>query len=322
MKVDPKILLIDGNNTLIRNFCVNPISDINGNPAGGVVGTIRSIKSLIRETKATRVFVIWDAPGGSRKRRGVLAEYKAGRKPRLNREVEENTTDSKDNLTWQFSKTKQLLGYLGVTQIEVPDIEADDAIGYVVGLLEPTQKVVVSSDRDMWQLVSSTTSVYWPVKKVFITGETYKEFSPILPENFVLARSLSGKGDPSDNIRGIKGLGDKTILRLFPFLCSVPTSTDELMKFCEDKLKENRWYESILQSKDLIYTNVQLMQLTSPIISANSAGIIRNAVLNVKPKFEFVNFKLALLNSGIQLTDADLGTTFQEYRLRVNNETT
>jgi 5'-3' exonuclease len=325
------ILIFDGNNTFFRNFAANPTSDVNGVPTGGIIGTIKSVKWLLRETKATRVFVVWDAPGGSKKRRAILEEYKAGRKPRMNREVDETLKESSNNLMWQFEKTKTLLENLGVTQIEVQDIEADDAIGYLVGLLDPQQKCVVSSDRDMWQLVSPTTTVYWPTKKVYLTPGNFQEQTQFLPENYVLARAIA-MGDSSDNVKAIKGLGEKTLLKIFPFLAKEASFFSDLVHYMRTRLElqdkgdlklsasEKRWFPVILENEELVKRNIQLMQLTSPIIGAAAAHIIRTAALESKPKFQLTSFKLSLINSGIQLSDVDLFTTFQEYRVRAQNE--
>lgn len=322
------ILLIDGNNAFFRCFAAISAGDTNGNPIGGVIGCIRMVKWLLRETQADRVFWVWDAPGGSKKRRAILSEYKAGRKPRMNREVDENVTDSRDNLVWQIDKVQQLLKLLGVTQITVQDIEADDAIGYMVGLLEGHRKVVVSSDKDMWQLIDDTTTVYWPVKKVYINTGTFIDYSPFHKDNYVLARALA-MGDNSDNIKGLKGLGEKTLLKIFPFLATKPTSFSELLEYVRDRLQlvgkdesklsasEKRWFPVIVANNELVRQNLQLMQLTSPIISATAASTIRHAVQEVKPTFDIINFKLSLINAGIQLTDNDLYTTLQEYKRRV-----
>ena len=326
-----KVLIFDGTNTFHRNFVVNPSADINGNPIGGILGTIRSIKYMIAEVQPTQVFFIWDANGGSQKRRGIIADYKMGKKPRLNREVDEQVKDSRENFVWQANKLKSLLHFLGITQIEVDNIEADDAIGYLVGLLDPVAKVVVSSDRDMWQLVSDTTVVYWPTKKIFITKENFKEQSPILPENYVLARAMA-MGDSSDNIKAIHGLGEKTLLKLFPEFTSAPVSFVQLLADINQKLSmddqglltpklkptEKRWYKVVLESQELVSRNVEVMQLTQPIISAQAATIIKNAA-HLPPSFNMTGFKLALINNSIQLTDQELFPVFQQYRARTTN---
>lgn len=325
------ILIFDGNNTFFRNFAASSVADMNGTPVGGVVGCVRSLKWLIRETKATRVFWVWDAPGGSKKRRAIIDEYKAGRKPSMNREADETMDESRKNLLWQLERTEQILKYLGVVQISVQDIEADDGIAYLCGLFEGHRKVVVSSDKDMWQLVNDTTSVYWPTKKVYITTENFHELSPFHRANHVLARAMSGKGDTSDNVHGIKGLGDKTIEKIFPTLAQTPVTLDELLGWVRERLERNekgdldlkptekRWYATLLQEAELVRRNVQVMQLTSPIISAASASVIRHAVDEIKPEWNITKFKLVLINSGIQLTDQDIFVAFQEFRVRATN---
>jgi len=326
-----KVLIFDGTNTFHRNFVVNPTSDVNGEPIGGVMGTIRSIKYMVAETKPDKVIFVWDGDGGGKRRRGIISDYKMGRKPRLNREVEEGVKDSRANFAWQAQKLKQLLPFLGITQIEVDDIEADDTIGYLVGLLDPCAKVVVSSDRDMWQLVSDTTTVYWPTKKVFITKGTFKEHSPILPENYVLARAIA-MGDNSDNIKGIKGLGEKTLLKLFPVFTNTPVDQNRLNQIIRDCLasdakgemdpkltaSQKRWFQVVLDNTELVSKNVEVMQLTTPNISAQAAGIIKNAA-GLPPTFNITGFKIALLNNNIQLTDQELFPIFQQYKARALN---
>lgn len=327
-----KALIFDATNVAIRHFLANPACDENGNPIGAILGTLRMLRYMLQETKPDRVFFAWDGEGGSRRRRGTMAEYKAGRKPRLNRTIDETPGDSKENLGWQMAKLKAMLGSLGVAQLELPDIEADDTIGYLAGLLASSVKVVVSGDRDMWQLVGPTTTVYWPNKKVYIGPGEFLQHAPVLPENFVLYRALSGKGDTSDNIRGIKGLGEKTILKLFPLLAQSPITPTQFLADLEQllaldesggvepKLKESekRWYREVLAQSDLVVERVALMQLTSPEISAHAAAVIRE-IASAPPRFNLTGFKLALMNSSIQFTDQELFSAVREYQLRVES---
>lgn len=324
------ILIFDGHNTFLRNFVVNPSADHNGEPVGGLMGTLRSVKWMAAEVKPDKMIFVWDGEGGSRRRRGVFSEYKMGRKPRLNRQVEEGSVkDSRQNMEWQITKLKSLLPAIGVAQLEVPDIEADDAIGYLVGLLDPEHKVIVSGDKDMWQLVSPTTTVYWPTKKVFITSENFLDHSPVLPYNYVLLRALRGNADKSDNLSGIKGLGDRTIMKVLGVEMEAPLNPGQLFEMVEHYLKldadgkkkltptEKRWYKTILDNRDIVTRNVEVMQLTSPEISARSGAIIRE-IAATRPSFNTTGFKLALLNNNLQITDPDFFTVFQEYRLRAS----
>ena len=320
------ILIFDGTNTFHRNFVVNPTADPNGNPIGGLMGTIKSIKWMIRDLGPKRVFFVWDGKGGSQRRRGIVSEYKMGRRPRANREVDESPEDSRGNFEWQKQKLSSFLHFLGVTQIEIDNIEADDTIGFLCGALEGQHKVVCSSDRDMWQLVSPTCTVYWPTKKIYITTENFNELTPIRPENYVLAKAIA-MGDNSDNIKAIKGLGEKTLLKLFPELSTRPDCTPEyIFGECRAILEQQgpnpkgkfRWYKVILDSSELITKNIEVMQLTNPEISAQAASIIRNAVNNT-PQVNMTGLKIALLNNGIQITDVDFLSTFQEFKVRIEN---
>lgn len=316
-----KVLIFDGTNTFLRNFVVNPHTDVNGNPIGGLYGSLRSIKYMIKETGSDRVFYVWDGPGGAQRRRSIVSEYKMGRKPRLNREFDEGVKTSSENMYWQKEKLKTFLHFLGITQIEVENIEADDTIGYLVGALDPTPKVVVSSDRDMWQFVSDTTVVYWPTKKVYINSQSFFEHSPVIPSNFVVARAIS-TGDSSDNIPGIKGLGLKTLLKIIPQLQTEPMTIEDIFRFCESQEQTDRgikrWFRVILENKELVRTNFHVMQLSEPNISAAAAAVIRQAVAS-RPNFNVTGFKIALLNNSIQLTDQDFFPIFQQYRLRAEN---
>jgi 5'-3' exonuclease len=315
-KAASKILIFDGHNLFIRNFVVNPAMDTNGDPIGGIVGTIRSIKFLMQEIQPSRVFVVWDGEGGSRKRRGIYSEYKAGRKVRLNRELESSGPgEDWSSMGTQMARTKPLLRLLGITQLELGDIEADDAIAYLVGCLDPTPKVVVSSDKDLWQLASPTTAIYWPVKKTFITDKTMAD-DGCLPQNWVYWKALVG--DDGDNIKGVKGIGPKSVKKLFPELSQRVLSISEFFQLVEGKATSERKAKDVLDQRELVMRNVDLMQLTSPIISATSASVIRNSI-DIKPTFNFTGFKLAMLNQGIQLTDADLVTAFRSYQMRNEN---
>lgn len=309
----PKNLIFDGHNLFIRNFVVNPSMDVNGEPVGGIVGTIRSIKMLMHQVEPSRIFVVWDGEGGSRKRRGIYSDYKAGRKVRLNRELD-STGPGEDwsSMHTQMARVKPLLRLLGITQIEVGDIEADDTIAYLVGCLDPQPKVVVSSDKDLWQLASSTTSIYWPVKKTFITDQTMAA-DGCMPQNWVYWKALVG--DDGDNIKGVRGVGPKSVIKLFPELSQRALSISEFFQLVEEKATTERKAKDILEQRELVRRNIELMQLTSPIISATSASVIRNAI-DIEPAFNFTSFKLAMINQGIQLTDNDLMTAFRTYQMR------
>lgn len=311
-----RVLIVDGLNTFIRSFVVVPAMDINGEAIGGIVGFLKSVKAQIRESLPDRVVVAWDGEGGSQRRRGVYSAYKEGRKVRLNREYDmESQEDQKRNLGQQLKLLKQLLDLLGIIQVEVPNIEADDTIAFICKFLySDHDKVVLTSDRDMLQLVDDKTIVYSPTKKIYWSTSEMKEKMNVLPENYIYVKALCG--DASDNVAGMGGIGEKTALKLYPFLSERPTDLKEIRAHTEANLKAGTKYKSVLDQWDRLVENVQLMQLSNPTISAQAVNTIRNSTLQQKPRFVFTEFKLELARHGIQVLDSDFIQVFQAYKIR------
>lgn len=316
-----KNLIIDGLNLFIRNFVVMPTMDRDGNPTGGLVGFVRMMKNLINDNSPDRVVVCWDGEGGSRRRRGVFAEYKQGRKVRVNRAYDnESPQDSANNMGDQILKLRKLLGCMGVVQIECAEIEADDAIAYLCGYVLPADdlKVIVSSDKDLLQLVGPTTLVYSPSKKVYWTTAEVKEKTGVLPENYIFVKAMMGDG--SDNIPGIGGVGEKTALKLFPFLADHPSTLEEILLHAKANEATVAKYKVVLAAQDRLAENVKLMQLSSPSISAQSARIIRDAV-GLPLRFSTTDLRLDLVRMGIEGIDPDLWGILNGYRHRAEGWT-
>lgn len=308
-----KVLIIDGMNLFIRNYTVNPTMNSNGDHVGGVAGTLRSIKMLIRDNRPTRTIVVWDGEGGSAKRRSIFKEYKAGRRPRVNREYDfgESPQEGERNLSKQLASAKRYTGLLGVHQIEVDDVEADDVVGYLCRhVYSDVDKVIVSSDRDFLQLVDARTLVYSPTKKVYYTSDRITEEFSCLPENFVYLKALIGDG--SDNIKGVKGFGVKTAHKAFPLLAERATDVEEIIEIATQRRTQSRHWEAVAQAADIVRENVRLMQLTTPVISPTSTRIIRQAI-DTRPSYLPSELKLSLIRDGVQITDGDFFTVFREH---------
>lgn len=311
-----RMLVIDGMNLLIRNFVVVPTTDVNGNSIGGITGFIKSLKTLVADTKPDRIVVAWDGEGGSRRRRGIFADYKAGRKVRLNRVEDLETQDeSFKSFGGQLKKLEKILDCLGVLQVRADDVEADDVIAFICKYVSPEDdKVVVSSDMDLIQLVDSKTTIYSPSKKKFISSPEVKESTGVLPENYIYIKAL--KGDRSDNVSGVGGIAEKTAVKLFPFLAERLTSLDEIRQHSVANEGSSPKYSSILKNWQRVVENVKLMQLSSPIISPQTAGNIRQIVREKKPKFMFTEYRMQLILNGIQSISEDVLTVFQGFKFR------
>ena len=271
-----RVMIIDGLNTFIRSWTVNPTMNEDGDHTGGVVGSLKSIGYQIREFNPTRCIVTFDGKGGSKSRKKVYEGYKAGRenrKFRVNRQYMEFLNEEEEQLSMrqQFVWLNDVLDYLPVQTMIYDGIEADDTIAY---LTKHTQQdldgevVIVSTDKDFLQLVSDKVSVFSPTKKKMYNRQVVFDEFGIWPENLLLYRTLDG--DKSDNIPGIRGCGVKTLLKRFPELSEDRLIThEEFFKMCEEKQGKIKLYDDILKAKDQLLMNKRLMELDEPHIPTN-----------------------------------------------------
>jgi DNA polymerase-1 len=309
-----RVLIIDGLNTFIRSWTTNPAMNENGEHIGGVVGSLKSIGFQIREFNPTRVVVLFDGKGGSASRKKIFEGYKADRSKnrfRVNRAYPEMMTEEDEQLSMkrQFVWLADILDYLPITTMIYDGIEADDVVGYLARqvLKEDEECVIASTDKDFLQLVDSKTTVYSPTKKKTYKPDLIREEYGISPQNFLFYRVLDG--DKSDNVPGVDGCGLKTIIKRFPELCEDrEVSLDELYQICEDRLKEAKVYQNVLNSKDIIERNIQIMQLNDPTISASDKLKIMNRFNEPnKPlnKIEFIKagMKYKVLESWKDIND-------------------
>jgi DNA polymerase-1 len=270
-----RVLIIDGLNTFIRSWTVNPTMNEDGDHTGGVVGSLKSIGYQIREFNPTRVVVTFDGKDGSKKRKTIHEGYKANRAKnrfRVNRQYQGMMTEEEERLSMkqQFIWLNDVLDYLPVQTMIYDGIEADDVIGYLTTqvLKEDEEVVIVSTDKDFLQLVSDRVKVFSPTKKKTYDREAVKEEFGIWPQNILLYRTMDG--DKSDNIPGIKGCGIKTLLKRFPELEEDRyISFDEFFQLCEDKKGKIKIYDDILAHKEQILMNRNIMELSDLHIPTN-----------------------------------------------------
>jgi len=294
LSLNDRVLIIDGMNTFIRSFAAIPTMDDNGNHIGGVTGFLRSVAFAIRQVNPTRVYVIFDGKGGSKRRRDIYPEYKAGRKPvtRLNRAYDMTTEqDEKDLMKRELVIVAKSLLSLPITTITLDHVEADDIMSYIATHTaeQGGQSILYSTDKDFLQLVNDNITIWHPMKKKTYTTDLVLEEHKIHPNNFLLYRSLIG--DNSDNISGIKGIGTKTLLKHMPqFAEEQKITLDELMDTA--KANKSKVMQKIVDNKDIIERNLYLMSLES----ANMSDINKMKVLNRINESEVILDKPHLTN--------------------------
>ena len=285
-----RLVIIDQLNLFFRSYIVNPSLSTNGYPIGGLKGTIASLQKICREIKPDQVIFCWDGPGGSTKRKKILKEYKAGRSPiRLNREVRNlSPQEEEENKIWQQTRLVEYFNNMPVIQLLYPGTEADDIISYVKSLqqYEDWEKIIISSDKDFFQLLDDTTLLYRPVQKEVLSKISLIEKYGIHPNNFALARAVVG--DPSDNLEGVGQVGLKTVSKRFPFLSEEKSATiKELLDYCAAALETKKIiaYENVLENQELVKRNYKIMQLYAPLLAIGSKKDIRNIVDNADISF-------------------------------------
>jgi len=297
-----RIMIIDGLNLFLRNYIVVPQLSKEGHPIGGTTGFLKSLQKLTREIKPTKIIICWDGRGGSRKRKQKNKNYKEGRKPvRLNRNFKILTEEQEsENKIWQMHRTVEYLNNFPIIQLLADEVEADDIIAYIChhSQYKTAQKVIVSSDKDFFQLLNETTILYRPIQKVVLNYKNIVEEYGIHPNNFALARAIVG--DKSDNLDGVPGVGLKTISRRFPFFGDEEdVFLQKLNEFCLNQESDLKVYQSIPSHTELIKSNYDLMQLYMPMVSAQTKQSVEWTISEFKFEFNKTNANVMMFHDGI-----------------------
>lgn len=292
------ILIVDAYNFFFfRSYCSFPAMDPRtGEHVGGIAGFIKTLSRIVDEIQPSRVFVIWEG-GGSSRRRSLYSSYKANRKPgKLNRFYEDDLPDTDENKLTQVKHLVHTLKILPVCQLYVSDVEADDVIAYLVGRhFRDYDKVILSTDKDMYQLLDEKTRVYDLNKKAYVTHETVLKAYNIHPRNFALAKTLCGDG--SDNIPGVKGCGFKTVAKRFPFLLQdKDVLLQDVIDFASTRVDEAAVYRNTASSAADLKTYWRLIYLDGSMIPAQSIERLEVIINSYAPELD----KLELLKRSVK----------------------
>jgi DNA polymerase-1 len=169
------------------------------------------------------------------------------------------------NKVWQQMRLMEYFNEMPIIQIMIPEVEADDVISYLTQTpkYRGWQKVIVSNDKDFYQLCDDETVVFRPVSKTVYNKKRIIDELGVHPRNMALARAMVG--DASDNLPGIKAVGFKTIARRLGFLAADKDYTiDDLIVYCDGTDNKLKFHENILEGQDVIAHNYKMMQLYSP----------------------------------------------------------
>ncbi len=305
MSKDRPALVIDGLNVFFRHWAANPSMDANGEHVGGIVGFLKGIQLLCERYRPSKVIVAWEG-GGSPRRRAIDSNYKSGRRPgKLNR-FYEDIPDTVENRNSQVATLVTLLRKAGIKQVYVSDCEADDTIAYIVSTALRSEKcVIVSTDKDFFQLIDDRVKVWSPGSKREWNPISVTERFGVHPENFCLARCFVG--DASDGLKGAPGVGFKSLAKRFPSFASRDNLTiDDIVTECR-KLREQsrlKLYDSIIESENQVRKNWKLMYLGRGKLAASQIQKIDGAMEQL-PKRDKLGFIRSLINLQISNFDYD-----------------
>ena len=289
------VLLVDGFNTFIRSFSVNPSLNEDGAHVGGLVGFLKSIRYTINKFKPTRCVIVFDGKNSSKPRQKIFPQYKAGRKirSRLNRLVNwgGGPHDERESMALQLRRLVEYLECLPLTIVSIDNLEADDIMSYICNLvLKESQFTIMSADKDFYQLVDKRVKLYSPTKKILYDRETIKKEFGVYPQNVLTCRVV--EGDKSDEIPGVRGIGVKTLIKEIPLLVEDRVfNTKDLLDMANSR--NTRISKMIQDSELIIKRNYLLMQLGDPNIKNQTKLKIGDSVREMVPKL--VKYQLQTL---------------------------
>ena len=289
--LDDRVLIIDGLNQFIRVFGAVPALNDDGEHCGGVTGFLLSTAATIRRLKPTRVIIVFDGKGGSNRRKSVYKGYKEGRTglTKLNRLAGyEDLEDQQVSMRNQFKRLIEYLQILPITMTYIDYVEADDIIAYLANHYFKKEVTILSSDKDFLQLVNQRIKVFTPTKKKMYTEKEVIEDYGVTPQNLIFYRVLMG--DKSDNIKGVNGVGIKTIESKMKFLTENDLSLDTFIEKCSSEC-EDKLAKKLKDNLDTINMNYGLMQLADPDISSSIKSNVRELMDTHRPQLDLVEFK-------------------------------
>ena len=242
------LLLVDGNNLVYRSFfAIPPLANRSGIPTNAVLGFANVLRKLLADEMPALAAVTFDA-GGKTFRHERFEAYKANRPP------------TPPDLRQQIPHTRRLCEVLGLTIVEIYGVEADDIIGTLArrGLEAGYRVDIVTSDKDLFQLVGDDITVVHPVQYERLDAAGVEKKLGVAPERVV--DFLAMKGDAVDNVPGVLGIGDKGAAKLineWGTLEEILAHADEVKnKRQREALKEH--HDTALLSKELVTIDTRL----------------------------------------------------------------
>jgi DNA polymerase-1 len=249
-------VLMDGNNLAYRAFATMQLTNQKNEDVSAVWGSLNMIRSTLDKLKPDFFCVAWDY-GGSTYRYGLYPDYKAHRKQA--QEATEEDKKSRAEFYRQLGILYSELPHFGVKQMRSQGVEADDLLAYWVKAYGHNydRVILVTTDKDMYQLVSENVMCFNPITSKYTHLKNFVEVTGVELHQYVDYKVLLG--DSSDNIPGIRGVGEVTGAKLLTQYGSIAEMLTEANKW---KMGVSAVGSRIIAGAETLALNKQLMDLS------------------------------------------------------------
>lgn len=272
-----KTLLVDGDNLFKIGF--HGVKDLfsDGSHIGGVYHFINTLRRFLEEHNHDKVVVFWDGDSNSSIRKSIYPQYKGNRRQDMNDYKYESYLNQK-------ARVKMYLEEVYIRQVEMLNNEADDLIAYYCQVAVDEQIIIFSADKDLTQLISEKVTIYSPIVKKYLKFGDKITINKVDIPHFNVTITKVMTGDKSDNIDGIEGLGEKTLIKLFPQLLEKPCTIEDILDYARNipQKKPIKSLSNILTGRtksgilgEEFYTiNKKIVDLNSPLITADGKTLV------------------------------------------------
>ncbi len=248
MNKKSRLILVDGSAYIFRAYYgLPPMNRADGTPINAVFGFTNMLVKLIEDYSEDKMIVIFDA-ARENFRNKIFPEYKA------------NRGEAPDDLIPQFPLIRECVKSFNIPQLEIEGYEADDLIATYVNLAEKDEieTIIVSSDKDLMQLVSNNVTMLDPMKNKKIEIKDVEEKFGVKPDKVIFIQALTG--DKVDNIPGAPGIGPKTASQLINEFNDI----DGLIKNL-DKIKQEKRRNILIEAENDIRISLELVTLKNDV---------------------------------------------------------
>jgi len=298
-------LLVDGNALFKAGyFGAKDLYNVNGQHIGGLFAFLTILRKVLTDDIYHKVYVFWDGNFSGKLRYEIYSEYKGDR----GKDFVNGTQPIDEAELLQREVVWDYLNEMYIRQLKHEVVESDDFIAYYCLNRKENEKItIVSTDRDFLQLLSPMVKIYFVDLKNYVDTSNYSSYFCYHQGNSVLLKTMLG--DKSDTIKGVKGLGENTLLKLFPDIKERVVSIDEIIKKAkllqeeriEKKLKPLKVLDNIVNKVTVGVQKERIYEINHKLVNLNAPFITEDAINDLED----------LINGTLEDTGRDLKNVFQ-----------